>query len=288
MAMKKNRFYYPFINFIKKSYNTFKRLTKDYDLSIFSAAVVFYILTVFVPLLMLLSEVFRMAYELNIDFFEKNLNENTAEILRLILLTKTPVEMKGIAGILFLINMVWISSKLMNALNRISDLVYVKVENRNTIKLRIRSFVMMLLAVFLLFFDVVGIVVLNYFIDIFYRESIPPIFILRFLFTDVLPFLSNFLGIALFVVLLYKYLIPIKVSFRNVLASSFLVTVGWYLLSIILRFYFSINTNKSLIYGTFANIFVILIWLYFLSYVFILGLVYNYYRYLKLGKKSEE
>lgn len=285
--MKKNNVFYNLFSWLKKSYKRFKLLTKDYDISIFSAAIVFYILSVFVPLLMLLSEVFRMLYQFNIGFFEENLNETTASIINTILLTKTPMQMKGFAGALFLFNMIWISSKLMNALNRISDLVYVEVKNRNTLKLRIRSFVMMLFAVFLLFFDVVLMISLNYLIGIFYKETLPPIFIFRFLFTDVIPFLINLFGIAVFVLLLYKYIIPIKITFRKVLFSSFLVTVIWYLLTIILRYYFSINKNNSIIYGTFSSIFAILIWLYFLSYVFILGLVYNYYQYLEHGKKRK-
>lgn len=283
--MKKNNVFYNLFSWLKRSYKRFKLLTKDYDISIFSAAIVFYILSVFVPLLMLLSEVFRMLYQFNIGFFEENLNETTASIINTILLTKTPMQMKGFAGALFLFNMIWISSKLMNALNRISDLVYVEVKNRNTLKLRIRSFVMMLFAVFLLFFDVVLMISLNYLIGSFYKETLPPIFIFRFLFTDVIPFLINLFGIAVFVLLLYKYIIPIKIIFRKVLFSSFLVTVIWYLLTIILRYYFSINKNNSIIYGTFSSIFAILIWLYFLSYVFILGLVYNYYQYLEHGKK---
>lgn len=285
--MKKNNVFYNLFSLLKRSYKRFKLLTKDYDISIFSAAIVFYILSVFVPLLMLLSEVFRMLYQFNIGFFEENLNETTASIINTILLTKTPMQMKGFAGALFLFNMIWISSKLMNALNRISDLVYVEVKNRNTLKLRIRSFVMMLFAVFLLFFDVVLMISLNYLIGSFYKETLPPIFIFRFLFTDVIPFLINLFGIAVFVLLLYKYIIPIKITFRKVLFSSFLVTVIWYLLTIILRYYFSINKNNSIIYGTFSSIFAILIWLYFLSYVFILGLVYNYYQYLEHGKKRK-
>lgn len=285
--MKKNNVFYNLFSWLKRSYKRFKLLTKDYDISIFSAAIVFYILSVFVPLLMLLSEVFRMLYQFNIGFFEENLNETTASIINTILLTKTPMQMKGFAGALFLFNMIWISSKLMNALNRISDLVYVEVKNRNTLKLRIRSFVMMLFAVFLLFFDVVLMISLNYLIGSLYKETLPPIFIFRFLFTDVIPFLINLFGIAVFVLLLYKYIIPIKITFRKVLFSSFLVTVIWYLLTIILRYYFSINKNNSIIYGTFSSIFAILIWLYFLSYVFILGLVYNYYQYLEHGKKRK-
>jgi membrane protein len=139
-----------------------------------------------------------------------------------------------------------------------------------------------------MFVDFTGSVILSYVISYLYKTSVIHHKFMNIIFLNVLPFIINFLAIAIFVIALYKYLIPIKIRFKKVYASAFLVTVAWYVLTFALRISFGLSKNTPVIYGTFSNIYMILVWLYSVSFVFILGIILNYYLYLKAGKKSEE
>ena len=65
-------------------------------------------------------------------------------------------------------------------------------------------------------------------------------------------------------------------SNSHINAGAIFTTIGWVMLTFIYR-QLSLNmTNYNLFYGALSNIAFLMIWLYFMSFVFVIGLVLNY------------
>ena len=100
-------------------------LNQKMKLSVFSASLVFYLLLTIIPFEELIQ---YMLWKIGVTEAEGNLFLFTNGI---------------IPSILLLIQLIWVASKLLHTLHLISDLMYYDVKERSHLKLRILSFVYM-------------------------------------------------------------------------------------------------------------------------------------------------
>ena len=88
-----------------------------------------------------------------------------------------------------------------------------------------------------------------------------------------------FFNIDLMYVLSPDEEIPTKTTTKGAIFTS----VGWILSTEIFAFYIEKFTQYDLFYGSISNILILLLWVYLLSYIFVLGMVINAGNY-KLNK----
>ena len=75
--------------------------------------------------------------------------------------------------------------------------------------------------------------------------------------------------------------IPTKTTTKGAIFTS----IGWILSTEIFAFYIEKFTQYDLFYGSISNILILLLWVYLLSYIFVLGMVINAGNY-KLNKRN--
>lgn len=223
---------------------------KIINLDILSSSLTFYIIIIFIPLSTIINSLLDY---LNIIKIESNLfTDNTF-----------------LNTIILLITIIFIISKLTNILSVYSDIIYKDIEVRDKIKLKIRSIIF----VFILILLIVLLIILSLYITYLNNK----IFKLNNYFINSIKMLINFISIVIINGIIYKYIIPIKVKFKNTVLVSLLITLVWYIILFIYQLNLNIFNNYYLIYKSFANI-IIFIWLiYFISYSFLFGIVINYY-----------
>lgn len=223
---------------------------KIINLDILSSSLTFYIIIIFIPLSTIINSLLDY---LNIIKIESNLfTDNTF-----------------FNTIILLITIIFIISKLTNILSVYSDIIYKDIEVRDKIKLKIRSIIF----VFILILLIVLLIILSLYITYLNNK----IFKLNNYFINSIKMLINFISIVIINGIIYKYIIPIKVKFKNTVLVSLLITLVWYIILFIYQLNLNIFNNYYLIYKSFANI-IIFIWLiYFISYSFLFGIVINYY-----------
>lgn len=66
-----------------------------------------------------------------------------------------------------------------------------------------------------------------------------------------------------------------KIESTSATKGSIFTTVGWILASEIYSFYIATFSNYSLFYGSISNVIILLLWVYILSYIFVLGMILN-------------
>lgn len=96
----------------------------------------------------------------------------------------------------------------------------------------------------------------------------------------VLTFLVVFIGIDLIYIIAPNKRGSIKTTYKGALFT----TISWIIATEIFSFYVTNIAKYDQLYGNFANILVLLLWVYFLAYLFVFGIILNKQKYLTYEK----
>ena len=72
-----------------------------------------------------------------------------------------------------------------------------------------------------------------------------------------------------------------KIPSHNVNGGAVFTTIGFILITSLYSYYIAEFANYSLFYGSLANIVILMLWVYLLSYVFVIGMAMNYHEELE-------
>lgn len=250
------------IDKIKKYINLYQEITKTYSIRILTSAITYNLILIIIPLLMLLNIIMK---KLGLPVLIREVGD---------------VEVEGlIPTIILIINLLWSTSTLVLTFNQTGDTIYHTVKKRGYIRNRISGFIYFFLVIIFVVASVIFVFLINQILKL--TDSILLKYLLNFI-----EFLGNWISIWLISGFIYKKIIPVKISFKKTLMTSFLITIIWYLLTVIffpILNYFLTN-SYSKIYHSLTSVFVIIYYLYILVKVFIMGIIFQYYLYLKAYK----
>ena len=83
------------------------------------------------------------------------------------------------------------------------------------------------------------------------------------------------------IVVLYKISPDKKIPWHSTLGGAIFTTLSWFGITYCYAYYIKYYANYSVFYGTLANIVILLIWLWLLSYAFVIGMAMNYHEELE-------
>ena len=169
----------------------------------------------------------------------------------------------------------YIVSNGMHSIILVSNTLY-KTEEENAILLRIRAILLTIILMNLFFFTLIvmgfGNMIVRFILglDIFLPISgyVYQLFIW-------LKYPIAFVLIYFFVKVLYT-LSPIKkIKSKFMTKGALFTTIGWILVTTIYSYYANNIAHYDLFYGSISNLVVLLIWIYILSYIFVIGIGIN-------------
>ena len=97
---------------------------------------------------------------------------------------------------------------------------------------------------------------------------------------NTLNFLSgpfSWIIIFIFIKFIYTMAPDKKMPSTNVNGGAIFTTIGFVLITKLYSYYIAEFANYSVFYGSLANIVILMLWVYFLSYVFVIGMAMNYH-----------
>lgn len=100
----------------------------------------------------------------------------------------------------------------------------------------------------------------------------------------VLNFLSkpfSWIFIFFFIKIMYTMAPDRKIPSKNVNGGAIFTTIGWILVTQVYTIYIEKYANYSIFYGALANIIILMLWIYLLSYIFVIGMAMNYHEELE-------
>lgn len=255
-------------------YKKIKRFDEKYKISLFSANISFYMIiasfSLFNIILLIISKYLESVDSFILDNLIKLLE--SLEFDNLISF--------NISSVLFALSLIWSSSKVINAYNKVSDHIYELDKKRNSWYLRFSSFVMFLFLLVIIIFEL--------FVSSFINKILSYFNFSVFLFR-VFELLIEFFIIYFIIIFLYIYAPPKKMRYQEVKIGTLIASLMIYLLIIIVvlinSFVSKYLQNINLSDFIFMLISVYLLSLFIINYILILGLIINSKNYKLLIKE---
>lgn len=91
----------------------------------------------------------------------------------------------------------------------------------------------------------------------------------------------SWLIIFIFIKTIYTMAPDKKIPSRNVNGGAIFTTITWIAITSLYSFYILHYANYSIFYGSLANIVILMLWVYLLSYAFVIGMAMNYHEELE-------
>ncbi len=251
--------------YIEEAYHKYRA----YSLHLLPAHIAFFLLWSVVPLMLLWD--FAQEFFSSVDFELANVNIDFLNQF----LTEKPVlgEISfSINGLILLATVLFFSSRAFFSIIHVSNYVYGLKKDKNFLKTRAKGILLsicfMLCFVVMLILTILGQGILDLFESLFgatrWIEAIRP---LRWPVAGVVLFLM--------VYLLYWIAPSKKLYWKIPIPGTCFTVVLWSMASWVYSFYLNNLANYTRVYTSFSNVIILMIWLYLISYIFVLGMLLN-------------
>ena len=256
--------------FILKIFNYLMRP----EMRILPGQLAFFLVMTLIPMLALIVTI-AAALSISVDTIRVAISESVPEGLANILNGIITGDGINFNMIIFYFSAVLLASNGTYSMINTSNEIY-KVKPRNILSRRIKAivmiFIIMTLLVFLLAVPVFGGTLSEIIITITGNAAIPGLAqnILSLL-KYPLMLLFLFINIKLMYIIAPDQEIPSKTTNKGAAFTA----IGWVLSTEIFSFYLEKFATYDIFYGSISNILVLFLWIYLLSYIFVLGMVIN-------------
>lgn len=250
------------------------RIIRDPIVQIVPGQVAFSLLLSLIPFIALMAVIagwFSLSIDSIITFVKSSLPPETGDLIIPL------VDGKGLdAGIvLFIITSFLLASNGFESIISVSNVIYKVRDNRfirRKIKAILLTFMIMLLLGFLLLIPTFGGIILHFLKEI---SFIKPIYshILFIYNSSKIPFSLVF--IFFIVKIIYTVSPSYKIKSKETTYGSIFATVLLVFISQVYSFYVVHFNNYNILYGGIANLIILLLWFYLLSYVLVIGIGIN-------------
>ncbi len=254
----------------KKTFKKFLMVLSKPELKILPGQIAFNLLMSFVPILLLLSFVAGIVIKnFNLlSIIENNLPTVFGDIIR-DLVNNTNYSTLGVLIIFY----------VLLALNGPVAIIYASNELYNIkqpsfIKSRVKSlimiFIIILLMLFMIFIPVFG--------DLLFKYLFGEVEVSSIVY-KIVKWLLSFTFIFINIKLLYTMAPDKKIESSKTTLGALFTSFSWIIVTEVFAFYITNMAKYDVLYGNFANILILLSWIYLLSYLFVLGMAININKY---------
>ena len=260
---------------IQEFFRDFYKVIRRNDMIILPGNLAFYFVLAIIPTLTILSfsaSILNLSTDVIYDFISHSFS---SEIANMIL----GVNLQNIVGVEFVVALVigiYISTNGADAMILASNSIY-HVENNSWLKRRIKSLGMTFLLACLLLFMLIVPVFGNIIINLVKEVNFNPIITNRIVtIFELIQGPITWIIIYILIKLLY-IIAPDKKKKNSVVSYGALFTTIMFIVGTkIYSLYITNYASYETLYGGLANIIVLMIWIYFLSYIFTIGMALNY------------
>ena len=276
---------------IKEFFKNFYKVLRKPDMVILPGNIAFYIMLAIIPALSLLSlgaSTLNLSTSVIYDFIAHSFSSEIADLI-------LGVNLSNNVGFNFIITIIiglYIASNGADAIILASNTIY-NIESKSWLKRRLKALGMMFILVILLLFMLIVPVFGNTIINLVEEVNINPIITNRIV--AVFEFLKGpITWIIMFIIIKMLYSIaPDDVNSKRVVNYGAIFTTVMFIVGTkIYSIYVTNYASYSALYGGLASVIVLMIWIYFLSLIFTIGIALNYEKdevnMLKNGKNTKK
>ena len=253
--------------------NLFKLLSKP-EMAILPSNIAFNLILAIIPILtiiVLIASSFDISVDLVMNLIQNIMPAQVSEVIIDVISGKGFDTNVGISNVLAFI----LASNGTYAIITASDTLY-KINNQDKIKKRISSLVILFIIIMLLFFLVIVPVFGENILSLMHKAQI-----LEFYIDDII-IVFNILKwpLTLFIIyfnikLIYTIAPSKNIKSKETTYGALFTTIMWVISTIIFKFYLRYFARYDILYGNLSSLIILLVWCYFLSFIFVLGMAIN-------------
>lgn len=276
---------------MKKIINKFKklyRIIRKPEMEILPGHLAFFLVLSIIPIILLLvimAAQFSISLDVTVNFITENFPKDVADIL--VPFFKNNNLEFGLNEFIVASIGLFIASNGIYSVIVSANALY-KEEGSNAFKRRIKSII---LTIFLLLLFVFMVIVLAFgdVIMLVVKNNADFDWIYSYINYIYLLIKWPFAIIYIFIIinLIYTITPDSKIKSRTNFLGSVFTTVTWILVTLLYSYYVANFSSYNLIYGSLSSIVVMMIWIYLLSFLFIVGLAINASKYVELESTNE-
>ncbi len=218
--------------------------------------------------IILIASIFSISSDSVISFIKSIVPSYMGNILTNIISSKNYSLSIGLLNIVTL----YASSKGIYAVIESANNLY-KVKEVNRTKDRFKSIIILLILIFSVIFLILIPVFGGKVLLLLEKYNIITKSIVYLYHAFKWPITLLFIFIS--VVLIYIIAPSVKLRVNDVLLGAFFTTIMWSIFTLIFSYYLTYFAKYDALYGGLSSLTVLLIWIYFLSYILILGIIIN-------------
>ena len=234
----------------------------------------FFLVLSVIPLLALLASIAGQ-FSISVDFLmgviEENIPHEAATVINQVLGGKD----LNLHMSIFYVSAFVLASNGPHSMIIASNLLY-KIKDKDFLSRRIKALLMTVILVVLLVFlfavPAYGDMILSLITSFISSETISSSIHLIY---SILKYPISLFLIFFCVKLLYTMAPDKTIPSSSTTYGAMFTTVSWILSTEVYSFYVEQFTRYNLLYGSIANILIFLLWIYLLSYIFVLGMAFN-------------
>lgn len=256
--------------YFKKLFNILKKP----EMAILPANIAFNLILAIIPLLTIIVLI-ASYFDLSIDLVTKLVNSimppQVSNVIIDVISGKGFDTKIGISNILAF----FLASNGTYAIITASDALY-KINNKDEIKKRVSSLIILLIIITLLLFLVVVPMFGENIINLMHKAKLLEYYV------DEITIVFNLLKwpLTLFIIyfnikLIYTIAPSKNVKSKETTIGALFTTIMWIISTAIFKFYLTYFARYDILYGNLSSIIIMLVWFYFISFIFVLGMAIN-------------
>lgn len=258
----------------------YKRLIKNIrkpEMLILPGQLSFFFLLTLIPLAALFISLFSR-FNISTDFMSDLILNNIPEAMISIVDTLANGVKANTNAVIFFVSALILASNGTHSMIIASNKIY-NIEDKNYIKRRLKSVLMMFVLIGLLFF----IFLVPVFGDMIIRivrsitnETVGNIVMVTY---NILKYPLSFGLVFISIKMLYIMAPDIKINPKEVNYGAAFTSMSWVVVTQLYSLYVEQFSNYGSLYGSLSNLLVLMWWIYILSYIFVLGMGLNVTKY---------
>ncbi|MGN1000496.1 MAG: YihY/virulence factor BrkB family protein [Bacilli bacterium] len=256
------------------------------EIRVLPGQLAFFFLMTLIPLVSLLGvliSLLDLPYSSISEVLNNYFPDGTASLLSAI--TTTPNLNANV--IIFFASAILLASNGPHSMIVTSNQIY-KIKDRNYVirrgKALLMTVVVVVLLIFVLLIPVFGDMIFKMIATIDGASTIKNFILSAY---KILKYPFSFVFMYFMIKMLYIMAPDKRIERKNVVYGSLFTTISWILVTQVYSVYVEKFSNYTTLYGSMASILILMLWLYLISYIFVLGMALNVTKY-ELAKGNEE
>lgn len=259
---------------IKGYFNKLFTLLAKPEMAILPSNIAFNLILAIIPILtiiVLIASSFDISIDLVTNLVQSIMPKQVSEIIIDVISGKGFDTNIGISNIVAFV----LASNGTYAIITASDTLY-KIDNKDKIKKRVSSIVILSIIIMLLLFLVIVPVFGDNILSLIHKAKIFELYIKEITIVfNILKWPLTILIIYFNIKLIYAIAPSKNIKSKETTYGAMFTTIMWIIATIIFKFYLTYFARYDIIYGNLSSLIILLVWCYFLSYIFVFGLAIN-------------